>query len=321
MLDLIGFEKALFEKLKDSGLIERYSVFQFESTIDIELINKLFRSPFVIEFDEEGVYYYDNDNVKCYCPDMKTTISEKGEWLSDKLPPITFDISQDGNTRRAQEIESIYCCITTALILKDDSFKNEILDIGRKYDFKSLKPIGDDFKTFSALLDEWLSLQSNIVNIIVSSCRYKISDYKKDAEKYLKDGIQDSDVIELRALESNIRAINFEYSEGVLSPVSVKKLNKIQRLEFINERDTKISSLIQSSRAGMLYRLLNLSTEYISPIKKKKIQLWVQKEVDSYLDGVEDLNVKSERSQLIAKYTRRALRFEKTSVRKLAIES
>lgn len=96
-----------------------------------------------------------------------------------------------------------------------------------------------------------------MINIVVSASKYKISSEKKDIEKFLKDGLQDSEAAELRNLESYIRSINFNYSEGVLSPESVKKLSKIERLQRIDSRDDKISSKINNSSVGILYRALN----------------------------------------------------------------
>lgn len=222
MNDLVGFENELFEKLKNSGLIERFSVFELEQTPDLAKICEIFERPFEIEFDSYGIYYLDDDGIKQYCPDMKTTISEKGFWLSDKLPNINFDINQNGNVRRAEEAEALYCTIVVANTLKEEIFKEEVKTLSKSYDFKNLKSIDDDTKSFKFILEEWLNLQSEIINIIVSACRYKISDYKKDAAKYLRDGILDSEAIELRVLESKIRSLNFEYSEGVLSPSEIR---------------------------------------------------------------------------------------------------
>jgi hypothetical protein len=63
-----------------------------------------------------------------------------------------------------------------------------------------------------------------------------------------------------------------------------------------------------------------LSSEYISPIKKKKIQLWTQKAVDELLQDDIFKDGNRERRSLISKFTRRAYRFEKTSIRKLTVE-
>lgn len=134
-----------------------------------------------------------------------------------------------------------------------------------------------------------------ILNIIVSASKFRISNEKKGTEKYLKDGIQELEVAELRDLESKIRMINFRYSEYDLSPIEVKKLTKID-----DKRDDEISLLINNSNVGNLYKALNLSSEYISPIKKKKISLWVQTEVSSEFD-----NANEERSSLISQYLKR----------------
>lgn len=320
MDNLIGFEKEIIEKLKASGLIEKFSVFEFNQTPDLERIIKMFEEPSVIDFDDNGIFYIDEDGEKAYCPQMYSSISDKGEWLSDNLPTIDFDINQNGNVRKADEAEALYCVIVVSQILKENDFKNEVIDLSRKYDFNDLKEITSDGLSFRKLLTEWLDLQSEIINIIVSACKYKISNFKKVTEKFLKDGISESEATELRDLEAKIRAINFDYSEGVLSPQNIKKLDKIERLKNINERDLKISKLIMRSQAGTLFRIINLSTEYISPIKKKRIALWVQKEVDELLEKDQYVNMTSDRSQLIAKFKKRALRYEKNSVRKLNVE-
>jgi hypothetical protein len=37
-----------------------------------------------------------------------TSVSEKGEWLSDKIPYVDFDIDQNGNVRKAEEAEALF---------------------------------------------------------------------------------------------------------------------------------------------------------------------------------------------------------------------
>jgi hypothetical protein len=126
---------------------------------------------------------------------------------------------------------------------------------------------------------------------------------------------------ELRELESSINAINDKYSKGILSPDSVRQLTKAKRLEEIDNRDREISQLLKKSKAGTLYRVLNLSSEYISPIKKKKIALWVRNEIDSLLNSDESFaDLREERSQLISRFQRRAIKMEKNSIRKLNVE-
>ena len=36
---------------------------------------------------------------------------ECSSWLSDKIPPPSFDVDQGGNLRKAVEAEALYCCL------------------------------------------------------------------------------------------------------------------------------------------------------------------------------------------------------------------
>jgi hypothetical protein len=303
------FEDRLVSSLRDSGLIDNFSFSEINKTPDLALIIQIFESSSLIDFDDEGLYFLDEKGDKQYCPEMKTSISSKGEWLSSKLPQIGFDIDQSGNIRKADEAEAMYITVQVAHILKEKSFKEELEKVAKLYDFESMKSLADDGIGFRELLKEWQSFQSVIINIIVSSAKFKISSEKKDTEKFLKDGIQESEVAELRNLETEIRNINFLFSQGTLSPDKVKTLTKIERLQEIDKRDDSIASCIIKSPVGDLYRAMNLSSEYISPIKKKKISLWVQVEVDKLLSEKEFNGIAEERASLIAKFVKRAYRF------------
>jgi hypothetical protein len=314
------FEDRLIKALRDSGLIENFSFTEISKTPSLSLIIKLFETPSLIDFDDQGLFFFDEEGEKHYCPEMKTSISDKGEWLSEKLPQIGFDIDQNGNVRKADEAEAMYIVIQVAHILKEETFKNELEEVSKNYDFETMKSRIDGGTGFRELLKEWQTYQSVIINIIVSAAKFKISSEKKDTEKFLKDGIQESEVAELRNLEAKIRNINYKYSQGILSPDKVKNLTKIERLQEIDKRDDEISKSIINSPVGNLFRSLNLSSEYISPNKKKKISLWVQVEVDKLLSEKEFNGIQEERASLISKFVKRAYRFEKISVRKNAVE-
>lgn len=314
------FEDRMIKSLRDSGLIEKFSLQEYYKTADLGHIIEIFTKPSKIYFDEDGLYYFDENQEKVYCPQMKTSVSDRGVWLSQKLPEVGFDIDQNGNVRKADESEALYCCIQVAHILQEQEFKDELIEVAKEYDFKEMKNNLEKSTTFRELLNDWQSLQSVTLNVIVSAAKFKISDNKKDSEKFLKDGIPETAAGELRDLESRIRGINFKYSEGALSPKEVKKLTKIERLQKINERDDEISNEIVKTSIGRLYKAINLSSEYISPIKKKKINLWVQREVDDLISKPEFIHLKDDRASLISKYVRRAYRFEKNSIRRLSVE-
>lgn len=314
------FEERITKGLQDSGLIEKFSTYEIGKSPELDTIIKIFEKPHIISYDEGGIYYVDENSDKVYCPGMLTTISDKGLWLSDMLPDIGFDIDQNGNVRKAGESEALYIVSQIAHILKDDSFKNELIEFAKDYDFGEMRCNVEFSENFRSLLTKWQSLQSQIINIIVSACKFKISSQKKSIEKFMRDGLSDSVVAELRNLESSIRGINFKASEGALSPTNVKKLTKIERLQAINLRDDEIASTITKSRVGNLFKITTLSSEYISPVKKKKISLWVLNYVDKLLEDPIFFNMREERQSLIANFTKRAYKFEKTSIRRLNIE-
>lgn len=320
-INYADFEDKIVKKLKESQLFDHFPKSPILESPDLSIIIKAFEIPSLIHFDDQGLFFFDEDETKIYCPEMLTSISEKGEWLSDKLPYVDFDIDQNGNVRKAEEAESLYCAIIVANCIQDNYFKEEIISIANGYDFANMKPIDDKSNNFKELLNEWQSLQSVTVNVLISAAKYRISDVKKDIEKFLRDGISDIQAAELRELERIINSINDEYSKGVLSPDSVKLLTKSERLQQIDKRDNEISAAKKKSKAGILYELLKLSSEYISPVKKKKISLWVRFEVDKLLEENPSFtNLREERSQIISRFQKRAIKMEKNSVRKSQIE-
>lgn len=314
------FEDEIIEKLKQSNLIKRFSFSEVKPNPNIKIINNLFTYPVNIDADDFGIYYVDENKDKIYCPSMSFNLTESGDWLSDKIPPVPFDVEQSGNVRKADEAEALFCLIVICSILKEQEFREELMEIVIKYDFQEMKTNSEYQKNFRDLLNEWQDMQSIVINIIVSACKFKISFYKKDIEKFLRDGISEEEVAELRDLEAKIRSINFEYSEGVLSPAKVQVLTKIERLKYIDARDVEISVQINKSNSGILFKILKLSSEYISPVQKKKIQMWVRKEIDLLLQEKDFLKYLGERSQIMSKLQRRAIRLEKNSVRRLNVE-
>ena len=95
---------------------------------------------------------------------------------------------------------------------------------------------------------------------------------------------------ELRDLEDKIRAVNFNYSKRVLSPVEIQKLSKIDRLRIINKRDDKISSLILRSLVETFYKILSLSTEFISFVSNKKLNYIYRRQLLTKMNYNKELN-------------------------------
>lgn len=124
--------------------------------------------------------------------------------------------------------------------------------------------------TFKQLLEELQDLQSYAVNVVVSAAKFKISSLKKDTSKYLRDGMPKEVVVELRTLERAVGSINRKYFNGVLSSTNVKSLSKKEILTELENRNNEIERLVDGSSVGTVYKIINLNTEYVSPIVKKK---------------------------------------------------
>ena len=115
------FKTEIINKLKNNGLIKRFSSTEVKQILDIQLIIKLFKNPVEIYTDDYGLDFIDEDGDKNYYPEMFLTISEKCEWFSYKVPNVDFDIDQSGNV-----------------------LKSEIIGVAKNYDFDAQKSIFDD---------------------------------------------------------------------------------------------------------------------------------------------------------------------------------
>jgi hypothetical protein len=257
----------IMERLKSENLIRYFDLDSSRSDISASQLLSLLDEIKNIEIRDGELCYIDDDGQLFNCPHVETAVTDCGWWLSDKIPAPNFDIEQSGNLRKAQEAECAYICTIVASILNDKMFNEELEDVIKAFDFNTMT----GGNTFSDLLNDWLNLQSVIINIIVSAAKYSISSQKKDSESFLLDGLSIEEVAGLRDLGLSIKAINFEYSTGALSPDKVKLLTKIDRLRIISERDFKIDSLIIKSKFGTLFKLTKLSSEYVSPIIKKRV--------------------------------------------------
>lgn len=81
-------EEEIIAKLRDSGLIEKFQVYNILETPNLNVIIELFKKPTKIKADKFGIYILQDDvnknakyksDERVYIPEMLTTISNKGE--------------------------------------------------------------------------------------------------------------------------------------------------------------------------------------------------------------------------------------------------
>lgn len=314
-----SIETKMNKLLAESKIVKHIMMNDVLDDLDSASLLKLLSSPYKIFVTDSGLYYEDENNSVIACPNFGVDISENGKWLSEIIPACPFDIEQGGNIRKSEEAESAYCCAIVCIVLKDEDFSNELKELCLDYNFSEFDSRGSN-GSFKSLLDSWLDLQSISINISVSAAKYRISNLKKDTEMFLRDGIPLDEVIGLRELATKIRNINRDYSQGVLSPENVKMLTKIDTLKLLDERSNKVNDLIKNSKHCTLYKLENLSSEYISPSTKKKLIKLARKGIESLCNDpqISGLSI-FDKDALFNNWKRRFFKKEKISIRKVKI--
>lgn len=321
--EAFNMESFMLEVLKKTGYVEHVLMSDVLDDVTKDTLIDIMTSPktFIID-DYLGICYKNDNGDLVSCPNYGLSVSADGKWLSDKIPDVPYDIEQNGNLRKAEEAQAAYIICIIALVLNDDSFKREIKELINNYDFISMSPIKEGGPTMKSLLSDVLDTNSVIINVIVSAAKYKMASLKKDSEKFLNENLQENEIAELRNLGNIISSIYSRYSKGVLSPANVKLLSKLEILNHIGERDNEIAKLIASAgNAGIIYRIINISTEYISPIQKRRIYQLAEDSVSDLFKEDKRFEVRfGERKQLIDKWRRRYLRIARLSKRKEVLD-
>lgn len=133
----------------------------------------------------------------------------------------------------------------------------------------------------------------------------------------MRSGIPANLVVELRNLSTKIKDINRNYSTGPLSSMNVKNLTKVEILNLLLKKEAEIEEEVFSSKAETLFRIFNLSSEYISPISKKRLRILAQKEIDSLFAANSSYSkIIGEKKQIIDRWKRRYIKLEKNSLRR-----
>lgn len=314
------FEKRLLDALKESKVVEHVLMKSVLDEMNSEILKKLLAEAMPITIKDSELVFTTKEDEEIRCPNFSASISNDGKWLSDKIPNVSFDIEQGGNLRKAEEAESAYCCCIVNMVLDDEIFREELDKVIKEYNYDQMDGIVAG-KNFKNLLISWQDLQSVMINVCISAAKYKIANVKKDTEKFLRDGIPEDMVIELRSLETKIKDINRLYSTGVLSPLNVKHLTKIEVLKKLEEKNVNIENEIKTSNVETLYRILNLSSEYISPIVKKRLRKIVNLEIEKlYSENSNLSSMIGEKTVILDRWKRRYVRLAKISVRKAEVE-
>lgn len=315
-----NFDKKMLDVLRASGHIKHIMLDDVLEKCDSEEIRKLLNVPKLLSLKDDGLFYSTEAGDLEKCPTFGANISDDGRWLSSKIPSVSFDVDQGGNLRKGEEAEAAYCCAIVCLVVSDEIFSIELDSVINNYNYTTFDGL-EGGSNFKELLTSWQNLQSVTVNVCVSAAKYNITDIKKDTEMFLRTGIQEDLVIELRSLDTKIKDINRNYSTGVLSPVNIRTLTKIEILQKLEDKNVEIQKNINESSVELLYKIFKLNSEYISPIVKKRLSSFAQIEADKlFKDGVMMVSYEKDKKKIVDKWKKRFFRMELTSVKKIQVE-
>lgn len=303
------FEKAMINALKDSKVIKHVNLQDVVGKFDSNVISKMLEQSSPLVFKDDTIIFEYNEE-KEICPNYGVNVQLDSEWLSDKLDDVPYDVDQGGNVRKADEAEAALCCINISKVLGDDTIKEDIRTLSNHYDYTtcSIKSTAIDleFYNYCSLLESLRSLQSRQINVIIAATKISINNIKKDTSKFLRDGIPRDLAIDLRSLETNVKTEFRKYSTGKLAPENVRSLTKLEILKLIDERDRNVNVLLQESNAGVLFRIMSLTSEYLSPMEKRKLNTESRINVIKLFEENKSLHdVLGDQSQVLEKWKKR----------------
>lgn len=262
--------------------------------------------------DEDILYYTDTNGDKIICPDLSEGLSVSANWLSDYLPPVTFDIDQGGNTRKSLEVESIYklICLCHCISSFSEEFKSNL----EKYDFDIMaNREGTGGITMNAFVQNLQNLNSTRISSIFLSASIRIANYREKNESYYTGLLSPEEISALEMLRRSIKAIisKYERSHG-LNPLEMKSMSKLTKLTKIEERDRAIEAEINKSSIKTIYRITKLSSERIPVIRKSKVYLKADEAATAYvekkgLNGIAAIDAKKKVKEVVIKESFRAI--------------
>lgn len=301
------------EKLLDEDIIKGFKI------LDAAEIDLFLDKPKQLYLDDDDNLYVIVDNEKIMCPEITSSISKVANWISSYLPAIPFDIVQEGNVRKKLEVEAIYTTAIVSTLLGNDSISEfrDIYDDG-KYDFTNLAPVKLDGRTFRSYLNDLKALNSIIINSVISSCNYVISDFKTKKDPVIYGMMTEEE-------RSVCQNINLSRVRIILeTDEKIRRLPedspKLERLKIIEERNTRIENLYNDpifSNYAKLYKITLINSKYVTAIRENRINVKCNKLAVEIMNEKNLVNDSEFQIDLIRKLKRTAINLV---VRKIKLE-
>lgn len=256
--------------------------------VDIDLINELKKHKHQLYVDEDlDRLYVKKKNPetdleeRIYIKEMIDGFTSSDKWLSEYLPKVDFDISQDGNLRKASEVEAMYKVICICTILGDEF--SDILEsvVGdnriKKYDFSSMDSMyidGTKSNNFRDALKEIQRFDTLMVRSLISACSYKLNDFKEKKDSSFTSMLTEGVASKLESLNRLYCSTIFE-SDKILANLKATKAKKIKIVKEIDNRDLLLKHLLENpdfSYVVTIFKISKLTSANLGTIKLRRIE-------------------------------------------------
>ena len=216
-------------------------------SVSLQNLTSFIEEGIFLELDDEleEIYFLHKNGDKVICPEPEFGTSIASEWINDKLPALPFEIEQGGNVRKSLEVETMYEYIIISKIFNNEYYKDIRKILDSNYDFMNLK--SENGFNFVDLLEKMQSLQSLTINSIVSACQIRIAKNKKLLENYLVGLLTQEEITELDQIDTLRKALLQKFQETGSGVKVIEKLEKVDRLKVINERNITLRQIISDS--------------------------------------------------------------------------
>lgn len=257
------------------------------SKIDIDLIKKLKErnSALKVDVDSDTLYVERKDPdtdavIRDYIPELIDGFTSSNVWLSDLLPEITFDVNQDGNLRKASELDAMYKVVCVCSILGEDfsDILESVVVDGQifKYDFQNMDSleVGEKAKNFRDALKEIQKIDTLLVKSIISACSYKLNDFKEKKDSSFTSLLSEEESSKLTML-TKIYCSKILQSDKILYNLKKDKKPKLAIVKEIDRRDNEIRDILESrdySDIVTIFKISKLSSSNLGTIKLRKLE-------------------------------------------------
>jgi hypothetical protein len=274
-VEILGF----FNKLIEKGVISKDDILfdddeMFNLNID-EIVNAVSNGYDLFLDPKDGLLKYVEEGVIKNCPAIEDGIENSVEFLNTRIPSFSFKIDKLDSSFKAKEIESIYTASVVAAILGDE-FKEEFIDVIRDYNFLLIEDESKKFKTFSELINEWLSFQSKTIQAIISACRENIASKKEQYSSLDTSLIKREERLKLEVLKDEISSYFNSFKREKLNHDNTSKLKKYELYKLYDTRNSYIKDNIignpKFNNVRTIYFIDKLNFEDVNIFVKKKIQ-------------------------------------------------